>query len=1644
MGFAIGEAQNPGPHSLAIGAVNTNGLLGKAHLFANLRPAPTTLWAISETHATVPGKQKLAHEFKSHNTGYNQSMGSPVEPTSKSVSAVGGKQNGVGFLTTTPVRHMQMPPMPPEVDPARVHCAAFHCRGRTIQGGVVYGIAFHSHTHATRDRTDLLCQQLTTRLLDNSHGLRFIGGDFNQPDQALPSMQHWVERGWVNVQQWAWETHGIEPKPTCKGKTIPDHLFLSPELAMYLRAVCVEDDWFTDHSVLYALFDDIGNPPLIPMWRTPHALPWEEIGDLQDQPTLEARNHEHTMHQDKPILQTRYQQVWQECERRLEVKMMATQHKLSSSCKGRASTFEVRWVREYAAPVKPSRHGEFQPSHLVPNLQYTQWIRQLRRLVNWARLMHRQPLSLNQFDHATHLWESIIKAPGFTGPFVTWWNRENQLGPPLQGPVTPHAEAVAITQAFQNHVTAWERSLKASRLNKAKQRRQDDPNVIFRDLQAPKPQPLQMLVDKFRAKVEEVDELDQAVVVSPPQAWQDDQPLYIAGKHHVPLVRTEDKLWLSTLEGVEVGQMVSQDVYIDALPDLFRRFNSEWATRWERHRDSDDSQWQAILAFADDALPAVPPMPYLEITLEQWRQAVQAKPTRAATGPDGVSKADLERLPDDLSLQLIAIFHEVEQGHPWPIQLLEGFVIALEKLPDAHLVQHFRPIVVFPVAYRVWHSVMNQIEEALHDQIPLSGGVLDIVKAYNMLPRKPVQHILNKLGVAKPIMTAWTSALTRLRRRFRLRSGTGPPVMSHTGYPEGCALSCCAMLAMNVLCHAWARVRTPAVELWSYVDNWEIVGTNPSDVLDGMQKMEEFCDLVDLPIDKHKTYLWSLDAQGRQTMKPWYQIQRAARDLGGHMQYSKQVTNFTVQQKLSQMPSLWNRLARSTAHYRTKLRAVRTKAWPSCLHAIASTHLGEDHYIKLRTGCTEALGLQAPGFSAITQLSLIEDPRTDPQCCALLTTVLQFRQYHNNPQRMDFVMQHLHSTAVQKNYGPGPCSVLPARLHQVEWSWQGYGVFNDHFDEPCQILTCPVQEITRRLMEAWQLKVQRQVSSRITMEGVDAASPLLTLETHASMPPEDQALLARCLNGTYWAADHLKHVDAQAHAQHGDACRFCGQQDSQTHRHWDCTFFADVRPFTQHELTEARKMPLSFTAHGWIPAPPELAVFRRACLGIEDETTHFALPPHLPRQLHIFSDGSCKNPTSRIARLASWAIILADTSSPDHWPVASGLVPGWCQTSLRAEILAAISACQLAILTQRSVVLWTDNDLVHKRVGLILDSKFRLHPNQKDADLWGRLAAAVNSLGSARIQVVKVVSHQDPAAATDPVEKWAFLANQAVDALAETTFAHYPDVMQKWHALQEAIEQSRSIRSKTHQMYIAIGKKAVQQPKPQGLPHTPRPSSPRQTVEPLQLPIMTVRSVPQKYQCDSLKTVLQWLQQFQGDGTCRLISWYQLNFWFEFQTGSRGVEYDQKTKQWYTAAKTTAADFPRRSSQLSAYIQGMWVSHSLPRSTFHARSSSCVLTFWTRCVPVRVPEQTWLAMEQSWLKRAMHLPSDADAKKFYAMLSKNGTEEVSAHSFAVEMRQLLSALDSCDQLSLPQLRASDAGRGGARVMLHAGIWHVAV
>lgn len=278
-----------------------------------------------------------------------------------------------------------------------------------------------------------------------------------------------------------------------------------------------------------------------------------------------------------------------------------------------------------------------------------------------------------------------------------------------------------------------------------------------------------------------------------------------------------------------------------------------------------------------------------------------------------------------------------------------------------------------------WYAVLQEIESAQAWQRSVAGGVLDLVKAFNTLPRLLVLTTLKKLGVADEIVGAWGRATNRMMRRFRIRNGTGPAIRSTTGFAEGDAMSVTGMLGLNLLMHQWFSRKCSAAVLWTYVDNIEITAPNATTALRAMDCLEKFSSLVDVQIDKNKSYVWSTAPTDRKQMRDAaYPVKLWARDMGGHMSYCRMPTNQTITAKCAQMGPIWNRVARSMSPYQLKVRAIKAKAWPSCFFGIESCHLGAEHFTTLRAGVVKSLQVNSAGCSPIARTSLVENPMLDP------------------------------------------------------------------------------------------------------------------------------------------------------------------------------------------------------------------------------------------------------------------------------------------------------------------------------------------------------------------------------------------------------------------------------------------------------------------------------------------------------------------------------------------------------------------------------------------------------------------------------------------------------------------------------------------
>lgn len=218
-------------------------------------------------------------------------------------------------------------------------------------------------------------------------------------------MRRWENLGWVNIQHWARDHLGIPVRATTKGNVPIDHVFLSPELAVYLKGILVDDTYFADHAILSATLEFPEAPPLLPRWYQPKAFDWKSIGALPEVPIAENE-------QETPTTQMR--SIFAQLERQIQDKTKENGSTLPPSYFGRANTFEVSWIPEFSRPPKKGRHCDPQPTYHGINAKHAQWMRQLRRLSSYQQMFNRDADTVSKKQHREALWHSISKASGFS------------------------------------------------------------------------------------------------------------------------------------------------------------------------------------------------------------------------------------------------------------------------------------------------------------------------------------------------------------------------------------------------------------------------------------------------------------------------------------------------------------------------------------------------------------------------------------------------------------------------------------------------------------------------------------------------------------------------------------------------------------------------------------------------------------------------------------------------------------------------------------------------------------------------------------------------------------------------------------------------------------------------------------------------------------------------------------------------------------------------------------------------------------------------------------------------------------------------------------------------------------------------------
>ena len=544
-----------------------------------------------------------------------------------------------------------------------------------------------------------------------------------------------------------------------------------------------------------------------------------------------------------------------------------------------------------------------------------------------------------------------------------------------------------------------------------------------------------------------------------------------------------------------------------------------------------------------------------------------------------------------------------------------------------------------------------------------------------------------------------------------------------------------------------------------YVDDWHIAFRDSEEYATLLHQVHGFANHLDVEIDTSKSFAWGSHSQDRKILKKGkLKVTLAARDLGAHQNFSLKSGNRIVTERIKQIQSLWSKLRGSVAPYRSKVVAIRQMAWPRSMHASSVVHLGQHHFMVLRTGA--AKGLRADRIGANPGLHLATNScYLDPEFWCISQTIREARELGNHFQMAHMLSMIGGGVTVPRN---GPGMVLACRLQRLGWELLPNGLALDAYGQFCCLET-HWDEVHFGLVSAWPKVMSTFVAHRKSFEGIGNADLQELGRALKRFSEADQIFLRSGLDGTLYT-DKIKTKEQRGS---NSQCIYCQALDSFAHRLWYCPRFEQARiGFRWRQYLH--QLPACLVNHGWpVKAPSQFVLMK-----------HFQNLPcpvfNLPKSVSVacmdlFTDGTCAYPREPSLRYASWAVTKAlnDGATLDHVVLGCGHLSGLIQTSYRSELTALVVALKVVQQSGARARIWTDCQAVLSKFRKV-SRGWTPSCNSSHGDLWLQVVEIFRSLPLGMVQCGKVVSHGSSGLARSSVEDWCFWHNQLVDAAASS------------------------------------------------------------------------------------------------------------------------------------------------------------------------------------------------------------------------------------------------------------------------------------
>lgn len=695
-------------------------------------------------------------------------------------------------------------------------------------------------------------------------------------------------------------------------------------------------------------------------------------------------------------------------------------------------------------------------------------------------------------------------------------------------------------------------------------------------------------------------------------------------------------------------------------------------------------------------------MKYEPITDMQFLDAIKSTKLMSARGSDGFSTRDLQKLPKPLWTLLAKFIHSIEQKRSWPDQWLVAKTLCLTKghTPESPL--DIRPITIISKMYRLWSKIRGkQLAAYLTQQIPpslggpamgissemiallnadviedsfasdsaLVGVVVDIIKAYNAIPREPLQDALLALGVHPTIVHTFAAAMKQMKRVFIIDESAGTLFSTSTGIVEGCAFAVPAMLAISMWAAKVVGGHMSNHLCLFFADNWSITNKSADELVIAFQELSKFLDALKLSISKDKSWVWALNTKNRNRLSQHsdalqgIRVCLKAKDLGVTQNYSR----------CRVKPLLSGKIIGS----KTKCKAIGKVAVPNAFRkkmvdaAVLSRHNygaacslpAHNDFARLRAAVAEAIRQDKGGTNSLLVCNVHEP--LDPELKDLINRIMTFKRYfHKFPDRLEPCAMRLETSTPSKHKATGPVDSLLLSLDKVNCrpTIQNCKIVIDSPYGPF----CPMDFTGRTLKwlfrKLWTRACVHQIK-RKDFHQIPWDFDLVA-SAYCQLTPRKKALVDAYTTGKRITQD--KFVKFQT--DNDGKCVFCHEQDTKEHRVYHCPKWTETRSKIRHLFPVLESLGPNTISMG---LPSEVDVFIEEKLHAA-QTVPFQLPGDAPDAHEIFVDGTAYCSEHPFLALAGAAVVEAFRDSIVANLICRARAPCIIQNSYIAEAFALV------------------------------------------------------------------------------------------------------------------------------------------------------------------------------------------------------------------------------------------------------------------------------------------------------------------------------------------------------------------------------------